>query len=1190
MRSYHHSVSCYRSLAAMPNRIRKLFIAVVVLISLLAFLAFHSRPTTLSSPRRRTVATGRSNADTVGERREKLRGAPAVRPGGALKQPRTPAAAGNALLSAHWKEDVRLRSLPLAVLPVLPTITGPVRVPIDSRAANSRRGLARDPTRLVNPLFRSAALTVCGASRDAEGQLIVDRFFDSAAALALVEDLEFQLLAQRGGDGTHNNSDIQRPHPAVTVQEGGGRPMGLPLLKRVDSQPRDAGSPDDALVQQQQKCDVRVHLAGSELPDDDEEDDSANGAGRVDRPRRNPLAPHYLVCPANAVDAVLSPASFDKQDARLAQESYVVRITARSILVEACHWHGLLQALRTLYQLSLSGLPPLLPSVVPRVPGTLGKSDDRPPVAAAEGRLSSPAAQMGALPLMVFEDRPSTLWRGQHLDLARNFVEPALIHRVLRDMALTKLNVLHLHLSDDQGYRVESLMFPQLPRHGGRRGAKRLNGVKMEKYRDVTVADRGNGRRAPQEGGFGQAVTTPPSSITVGDAQYLLATDVRWLVQEAGRRGISIVPEVDLPAHATALIFGLEADLQATYALGGAQTGRQTDAQNGAASWQKDTQARFAKLPPARLSVAESERVFNAMYPRLNTALQEAEECRTYFAQAQALLDRGGARDAQAARPRSGKDTDDVESADSFGGTTVFTGFYALSNDDCDGKADVTAVERVAVNCMGGVHGIVKPTPGVMHCLRAVLAEVSVLFGDVDALHIGGDQADGIRELAWGPASRLKALVDAEMGGRQRDNGGVSAHQLRDDKGAAAAFEDDANQKEQKKRSADADGDGEAAGGADTGEVGVAATASAREQTRFTAQLASFVHDTLGVRPIVWDDAIIGAYSGPEDSSVIGPYVGIMLWRDDRLSAVDVLAALRARGASWSRRQPAVGASPPASYVIYAGKSRLYFDYVQGDEAPAASKRRAIQTPPTWYPYRAVTLSRAYSAAWAVAAVDQARDTADTDATMVSFVGVQSCLWTELVTDDAILLEQLLPRMYATAEASWAGGPPDDRPPAAVSRGPQHPQSCASLGYPTANEQRHAQESDADVSGVASLRALHSHMESQIRSELGWQRHPTADGAAATPSGSTIVIDDAANKWLRRALGCDELVDSSSSSRVKKPGRPGGQRAAGSLALAPIMKDAAHVLLQADWAAKTLFDHWRWRLTQHPLFRGSLRG
>ena len=70
---------------------------------------------------------------------------------------------------------------------------------------------------------------------------------------------------------------------------------------------------------------------------------------------------------------------------------------------------------------------------------------------------------------MQINDGPRFRWRGLLLDSARHFQSPAYIREFIDWMALHKLNVLHWHLTDDEGFRIESKRYPRLQEYGWRR-------------------------------------------------------------------------------------------------------------------------------------------------------------------------------------------------------------------------------------------------------------------------------------------------------------------------------------------------------------------------------------------------------------------------------------------------------------------------------------------------------------------------------------------------------------------------------------------------------------------------------------------------------------------------------------------------------------------------------------------------
>ena len=112
-----------------------------------------------------------------------------------------------------------------------------------------------------------------------------------------------------------------------------------------------------------------------------------------------------------------------------------------------------------------------------------------------------------AIPLAHIVDRPRFKWRGLLIDVSRHFEPVDVIERNLDAMAAVKLNVLHWHLSDDQGFRIESKRYPKLQ-------------------------DLGSG------------------------GSYYTQTQVREIVAYARDRGIRVVPEFDMPGHSISWFVG----------------------------------------------------------------------------------------------------------------------------------------------------------------------------------------------------------------------------------------------------------------------------------------------------------------------------------------------------------------------------------------------------------------------------------------------------------------------------------------------------------------------------------------------------------------------------------------------------------------------------------------------------------
>ncbi|HEX6198041.1 MAG TPA: family 20 glycosylhydrolase [Jiangellaceae bacterium] len=118
----------------------------------------------------------------------------------------------------------------------------------------------------------------------------------------------------------------------------------------------------------------------------------------------------------------------------------------------------------------------------------------------------------GPVPDLSIEDSPRFGWRGLMLDVARHFFDVGTVKHVIDLMAAYKLNVLHLHLTDDQGWRIEIDSWPKLTAVGG----------------------------ATQVGG--------------GRGGFYTKADYAEIVGYAAERFITVVPEVDVPGHTNAAL------------------------------------------------------------------------------------------------------------------------------------------------------------------------------------------------------------------------------------------------------------------------------------------------------------------------------------------------------------------------------------------------------------------------------------------------------------------------------------------------------------------------------------------------------------------------------------------------------------------------------------------------------------
>lgn len=116
------------------------------------------------------------------------------------------------------------------------------------------------------------------------------------------------------------------------------------------------------------------------------------------------------------------------------------------------------------------------------------------------------------LPRVAVADVPAYRWRGLSLDVARSFLSVGYLEKTIDRMAFFKLNRLHLHLTDDQGWRIEIKRYPRLTEIGG------------------------------------------ASAVKGGRSGYYTQDELRHLVAYAQARGITIVPEIDLPGHVQAAL------------------------------------------------------------------------------------------------------------------------------------------------------------------------------------------------------------------------------------------------------------------------------------------------------------------------------------------------------------------------------------------------------------------------------------------------------------------------------------------------------------------------------------------------------------------------------------------------------------------------------------------------------------
>lgn len=146
-----------------------------------------------------------------------------------------------------------------------------------------------------------------------------------------------------------------------------------------------------------------------------------------------------------------------------------------------------------------------------------------------------------SLRLMTVRDMPKYPWRGFHLDVSRHFFTREYLLRIIDWLAYYKLNKLHLHLNDDQGWRIQIDQFPLLTQTGAWRPFNQYDSTCMELAKsdiNYTIDNRFvsdvNGRKI--YGGF------------------YTKQDIRDIVAYATAHYIDVVPEIDMPGHMSAAI------------------------------------------------------------------------------------------------------------------------------------------------------------------------------------------------------------------------------------------------------------------------------------------------------------------------------------------------------------------------------------------------------------------------------------------------------------------------------------------------------------------------------------------------------------------------------------------------------------------------------------------------------------
>ena len=186
-------------------------------------------------------------------------------------------------------------------------------------------------------------------------------------------------------------------------------------------------------------------------------------------------------------------------DNTLAHEEYTICVSDKKVIVTASSLNGFNYAIQTLKQ--------LLPVEV------FG---------------DAPAADKDwTIPGMEIKDKPRFSYRGLHLDVSRHFFTMDEVKKYLDIMEVHKLNTLHWHLTDDQGWRLEIKKYPKLTEVGSIRNKTIVGHLFESKTYDNTEYGRGC---------------------------YYTQEDVKDILEYAAAKGITVIPEIDLPGHMLAAL------------------------------------------------------------------------------------------------------------------------------------------------------------------------------------------------------------------------------------------------------------------------------------------------------------------------------------------------------------------------------------------------------------------------------------------------------------------------------------------------------------------------------------------------------------------------------------------------------------------------------------------------------------
>jgi hexosaminidase len=207
----------------------------------------------------------------------------------------------------------------------------------------------------------------------------------------------------------------------------------------------------------------------------------------------------YELKNGEATANVISLKLLAKADTRLGKEGYSLQVTPTQITAEANTSAGIFYAIQSILQ--------LLPAEIE-----------------SSNRASVTKWEIAACNIV---DYPRFGWRGVMLDVSRHFFTKDYVKEYIDQLARYKFNRLHLHLTDDNGWRLEIKSYPKLTSVGA--------------------------WRVPRTGTFGSH-EAPKAGEPATDGGFYTQEDMKEIIQHAKSRYIEILPEVDVPGHSMAVL------------------------------------------------------------------------------------------------------------------------------------------------------------------------------------------------------------------------------------------------------------------------------------------------------------------------------------------------------------------------------------------------------------------------------------------------------------------------------------------------------------------------------------------------------------------------------------------------------------------------------------------------------------